>query len=258
MDSPEPSGIQDMKGRVALVTGGASGIGEAAIHRFSERGAAVVIVDFDAENGRRVLADIEAAGGEASFFEADLTDHEQAAAAVAHAVAVHGGLHMALNNAGIGGSLTSVEDYAIDEWRRVMAINIDAVFFSLRAELRHMLDHGGGAIVNMGSMFSVVGREIMPAYVTSKHAVLGLTRAAAIDCIKRGVRVNAVGPAVVRTPLLESSMDAEGIQKLADLNPSQRLGTPREVANLVAWLCSDEASFVNGAFYSLDGAYTAR
>jgi NAD(P)-dependent dehydrogenase (short-subunit alcohol dehydrogenase family) len=247
-----------MEGRVALVTGGGSGIGEAVVHRFAECGAAVVVVDVDASNGERVAGDVRAKGGTASFFEADLTDPAAAQAAVDHAVAEHGALHMAVNNAGIGGALVSTEDYEPDEWRRVLSVNLDAVFYCLRAELRHMLDNGGGAIVNTGSMFSVVARDAMPAYVASKHAVLGLTRAAAIDVCTRGVRVNSVGPAVIQTPLLERSLDAEASQALADLNPSRRHGTPREVANLMIWLCSDDASFANGGFYPVDGAFTAR
>lgn len=252
------SEVRDMLGRVALITGGGSGIGEAAAHRFSERGAAVVIVDRDAGGGNRVAGDLVAAGGSATFFEAELTDPEAAAAAVAHAVATFGGLHMAVNNAGVGGALASTEEYEIDEWRRVMAINVDAVFYCLRAELRHMLVNGGGAIVNTASIFSVVARDVMPAYTTSKHAVLGLTRAAAIDCVTRGVRVNCVGPAVIQTPLLEQALNEEESQALANLNPSLRHGKPREVANVMAWLCSEEASFVNGAFYAVDGAFTAR
>jgi NAD(P)-dependent dehydrogenase (short-subunit alcohol dehydrogenase family) len=252
------TGERTMDGRVALITGAGSGIGEAAAHRFGERGATVVVVDIDEENGRRVVGDLHAEGAEASFFGADVVDPDQAAAAVEHAVSEHGALNMAVNNAGIGGALASTEEYEVDEWRRVMAINVDAVFFCMRAELRHMLAHGGGAIVNTGSIFSLVARDMMPAYVTAKHAVLGMTRAAAIDCCTRGVRVNSVGPAVIQTPLLERSLDDEASQALADLNPTLRHGTPREVANVMAWLCSDEASFVNGALFPVDGAFTAR
>ena len=254
----ESSSGRKMTGRVALVTGGGSGIGEAALHRFAEEGATVVVVDVDGENAERVANDIQRAGGTASFFRAELTDPDQAQAAVDHAVKTHGGLHMAVNNAGIGGALVSTEDYDVEEWRRVMAVNVDAVYFCLRAELRHMLASGGGAIVNTGSMFSIVARDVMPAYVTSKHAVLGLTRAAAIDVCTRGVRVNSVGPAVIQTPLLENALNEEQSQALADLNPSRRHGKPREVANLMVWLCSDEASFANGGFYPIDGAFTAR
>jgi 2-dehydro-3-deoxy-L-rhamnonate dehydrogenase (NAD+) len=155
-------------------------------------------------------------------------------------------------------SLISSEEYPIDAWRQVIDINLSGVYYSLRAELRHMLANGGGSIVNMASMFSVVARDSMVAYVAAKHGVLGVTRAAAIDCAERGVRVNCVGPAVIRTPLLAASLDQAGADHLASLNPFQRLGEPEEVASLVAWLASDEASFVSGSFYAVDGAFTAR
>jgi NAD(P)-dependent dehydrogenase (short-subunit alcohol dehydrogenase family) len=245
-----------MNGRVALVTGGGSGIGEATAGRFADRGATVVVVDVDQAGGERVCGALTARGARASFVHADLTDPDSGERAVEHAVGRHGGLHVAFNCAGISGPLVSTEDFPIDAWRQVIDVNVNAVFYSLRAELRHMLANGGGAIVNMGSMFSVVGRDIYPAYVTAKHAVLGLTRAAAIDTAGRGVRINCVGPGVIDTALLRNTLTDEESQALADLNPSRRLGTTDEVADLVVWLCSDEASFVHGSFYAVDGGYT--
>ena len=140
----------------------------------------------------------------------------------------------------------------------MIAVDLDGVFFSIRAELRHMLGAGVGAIVNMASIYSAVGRPAMPGYVAAKHGVLGLTRVAALDCATRGVRVNCVGPATIRTPLLMASQDAAGAERLASGIPAKRLGEPDEVAAVVARLCSDEASFVNGAYYTVDGAFTAR
>ena len=241
-------------GKVALVTGGGSGIGEAVAQRIAGEGAALVVADVNADAADRVAAALP----RASAFSGDVRDPATCERAVEHAVEAYGGLDIAANIAGIGGPLISTEDYPVDDWRQVIAVNLDGVYFSMRAQLRHMLATGGGSIVNMASMFSVVARDSMVAYVASKHGVLGLTRAAAIDCATRGVRVNCVGPAVIRTPLLAAALDDEQSAALAALNPEARLGEPAEVASVVAWLMSDESSFVNGAFYAVDGAFTAR
>ena len=240
--------------KVALVTGGGSGIGEAIVHRMAAEGAHVVVMDVQAEAAERVAREVP----NGTPFVGDVTDPDASERAVGHAIDTFGGLHTAANVAGIGGPLISSEEYPIDDWRKVIDINLSGVYYSMRAQLRHMLAHGGGSIVNMASMFSVVARDSMVAYVAAKHGVLGLTRAAAIDCAERGVRVNCVGPAVIRTPLLAASLDQAGADHLASLNPFNRLGEPEEVAAVVVWLASDEASFVSGSFYAVDGAFTAR
>ncbi len=240
--------------KVALVTGGGSGIGEAIVHRMAAEGAHVVVMDVQAVAAERVASEVP----HGTPFVGDVTDPDVSERAVAHAIDTFGALHTAANVAGIGGPLISSEEYPIDDWRKVIDINLSGVYYSMRAQLRHMLAHDGGSIVNMASMFSVVARDSMVAYVAAKHGVLGVTRAAAIDCAERGVRVNCVGPAVIRTPLLAASLDQAGADHLASLNPFNRLGEPAEVAAVVVWLASDEASFVSGSFYAADGAFTAR
>ena len=239
--------------KVALVTGGASGIGEAVARRFHADGATVVIVDIDESAAARLADEL---GG--SYMVADLIDPAEPERAVAHALDSHGRLDMAANIAGIGGPLVPVQEYPVADWDRVIGVNLNAVYYCLRAELRHMTSARSGSVVNMGSMFSTVARDSMAAYVAAKHGVLGLTRAAALDVVAMGVRVNCVGPAVIDTPLLRAALDDAAVDQLSSLNPSNRLGTTDEVSSLVAWLCSNEASFVNGSFYSVDGGFTAR
>ena len=174
-------------GKAALVTGGGSGIGEAIVRRLAAEGASVVVMDVQAEAAERVAGEIPSG----SPFAGDVTDPEASERAVAHAVETFGGLHIAANIAGIGGPLISSEEYPIADWRKVIDVNLSGVYYSMRAELRHMLSAGAGSVVNMASMFSVVARDSMVAYVAAKHGVLGITRAAAIDCAGRGVASTA-------------------------------------------------------------------
>ena len=248
----------EFKDKVALVTGGGNGIGRATALGFAGRGAKVVIVDRDATGGEATAGIVRQKGGEALFVQADVTDAQSVQAYVKKAVDTYGRVDCFHNNAGIEGKVANIADYDEAMFDQIMAVNVRGVFLGLKYVLKQMLAQKGGAIVNTASTAGLMGSPGMNAYVASKHAVLGLTRAAAIDCATRGVRVNCVGPAVIRTPLLSAALNDEQAAALAGLNPEERLGEPGEVASVVTWLMSDEASFVNGAFYAVDGAFTAR
>jgi len=246
---------KDFDGRVGLITGGGSGLGRAAARLLAERGARLVIADVDETGGAATVADCEAAGSEARFVRTDVTTERDVEAAVAAAVETWGSLDVAINNAGINGPTKPVADYTLDEWNHVIAVNLNGIFLGLRHEIPQMLTQGGGAIVNTSSGAGLVGFAALPAYVASKHAVLGLTKAAALAYVREGVRINAVCPGSTRTPLLEGFMSqAPGMEEaMAQSAPIGRLARPEEIAEAMVWLCSDAASFVVGHAFSVDG-----
>jgi NAD(P)-dependent dehydrogenase (short-subunit alcohol dehydrogenase family) len=246
-----------LDGKVGLVTGGGSGIGEACASVLAGSGATVVVSDLAEHAANRVARDIVEDGGKATPATLDVGDPDAVQALIDSIVAEHGRLDFAVNNAGISGDTVPTGEYSIETWRRVIEINLNAVFYCCRYEIAAMLSNGGGAIVNMASILGSVGFGAAPAYVAAKHGVVGLTRAAALDHATAGIRVNAVGPGFIHTPLLAAAEDSVRAG-LAELHPIGRIGQPREVGELVAWLCSDAASFVTGAYYTLDGGYTAR
>jgi NAD(P)-dependent dehydrogenase (short-subunit alcohol dehydrogenase family) len=251
--------MSDMNGKVAVITGGASGIGLAAAELFTRRGASVIVADIDAVAGEQAVASLPE--GQASFIRTDVSQEADVQAMVQAAVERFGRLDYGVNNAGIGGAAALTAEYTLDDWRRVIDINLTAVWLCMKYELQQMLKNDGGAIVNVSSILSMVGFATAPAYVASKHGVNGLTKTAAVEYATNGIRVNTVSPGFIYTPMLANAGMAEGTElheQIAGLHPMQRMGTPEEAANLIVWACSDEASFVTGATLLVDGGYTAR
>ena len=244
-----------LEGKAALVTGGGSGLGRASAIALARAGATVTVADVDEQGGKETAALVfEETGGDADFVRADVTQADEVAAMVDKAVARWGRLDCALNNAGTTGASAPTADYTLDDWNRAIALNLTGVFLCLKYELPAMLERGG-AIVNMASGAGLVGFPGLPAYVASKHGVVGLTRAAALEYASQGVRVNAICPGSTRTPMLEGFMggDEQVERMMTRAVPLGRLGRPEEIADAVVWLCSDAASFVVGHALAVDG-----
>jgi NAD(P)-dependent dehydrogenase (short-subunit alcohol dehydrogenase family) len=251
---------QQFDGRVAIVTGAGSGIGRACAIAFANEGARVVAADVDTAGNEQTVAMIKGNGGEAIAVHCDVSISDDVQAMVRQTIATYGRLDYACNNAGVGGVSKPSGEYPEDEWRRVIAINLTGVWLCMRYQIPEILKNGG-SIVNISSILGHVGFANAPAYVAAKHGVVGLTKSAAIEYGTQGIRINAVCPAFIYTPLLEQAGITEGsdmYNHIAGLHPMKRMGRPEEVAGMVTWLCSDQASFVTGVPMLVDGGYVAQ
>jgi NAD(P)-dependent dehydrogenase (short-subunit alcohol dehydrogenase family) len=249
--------VADLDGKVALVTGAAKGIGRASALAFAAEGARVVVADVDDDGGTETVSLVRGAGGEATFVRADVADAGDVQAMVACAVDTYGGLDCAHNNAGVAGGGRPIAEFRDDEWQRVIGIMLTGVYLCMKHEIPRMLERGGGAIVNTASGAGLVGFPGQAAYVAAKHGVLGLTKVAALDYGARGIRVNAVCPGTVRTPMVDAAVRAmpELEEELVRLHPAGRIGEAADVANAAVWLCTDKAAFVLGHALAVDGGY---
>jgi len=246
-------------GKTALVTGAASGIGKAVAEQLAAEGAAVVVADLELDAAQAVVDELAAAGGRAAAFAGDVSDPAVVKASVDFAVQTFGGLDLAVNNAGIGGPQGALADYDDSDgfaaYHQLMGVNLHSVYYGMRYEIPELVKAGGGAIVNMSSILGLVAEPTAAPYTTAKHGVAGMTKAAGATYAAQGIRINSVHPGYIDTPLL-SALPPEYKQVLVAKHPAGRLGTAEEVANLVLFLLSDKASFINGTQHVVDGGYT--
>ncbi|MBK9938444.1 MAG: glucose 1-dehydrogenase [Chitinophagaceae bacterium] len=250
--------MKSLANKVAIVTGAGSGIGRAIAWQYADEGAKVVVADIDEIGGTQTVALIKKNNGDAIFIKSDSSSAADNQSLVEETVKHYGGLHIACNNAGIGGPLGVTGEYPIDGWNKVIGINLTGVFYGMHYQIPAMLESGEGSIVNVASILGQAGTKFSPAYVAAKHGVVGLTKAAALEYADKNIRINSVGPGYIVTPLLTKTLTDEQMKPLAGLHPIGRLGQPGEVAELVLWLSSPKASFVTGSYYPVDGGYLAQ
>jgi NAD(P)-dependent dehydrogenase (short-subunit alcohol dehydrogenase family) len=223
----------------------------------AHQGAKVAVLDQNIEAAERVTQQIKSSGGQANALRVDVSDEGQVSKAVDEVISQFGGLHIAVNNAGIGGDQAPTAEQTVAGWRKVLSVNLDGVFYCMRNEIPAMIKSGGGSIINMASILGQVGYANAAGYVAAKHGVVGLTKSAALEYGTKRIRVNSVGPGFIKTPLL-SAVPKEALEPIAQLHALKRLGESKEVATLVTFLASDEASFITGNYYAVDGGYLAQ
>jgi NAD(P)-dependent dehydrogenase (short-subunit alcohol dehydrogenase family) len=247
--------------KVVLITGASSGIGRATAVAFGKLGAKLLLADVNAEGGAQTVHDVQAVGGMAEYITCDVTRANEVDAMVKRAVEAFGGLHFAVNSAGIsgGGMLHPILEWSDEAFDQIMAVNVKGIWLCMKAQIPSIISSGGGAIVNLASVAGLIGAPGGAAYSASKHAVVGLTKTVAIEFARRGVRVNAVCPSFIETPMVTSLTDESGrmAERTATASPMKRLGQPHEVASAIVYLCSEGASFVNGTTFAIDGGLTA-
>ena len=247
--------------KVAVITGAASGIGLEAAKAFAHKGAAVVMSDVDEERLKESEKVVNMINEKTLSIKADISREKEVEQLIRFAVDAFGGIDIACNNAGVGGELSPTADYTVEEWDRVIGVNLRGQWLCMKYQIPEMLKRGGGAIVNVASILGKVGFANAPAYVAAKHGLVGLTKSAALEYSAKGVRVNAIAPAFIETPMLERAgltTDQDAKKQLVSMHPIGRLGQPEEVAHAIVWLSSDEASFVTGHTLLVDGGYTAQ
>jgi NAD(P)-dependent dehydrogenase (short-subunit alcohol dehydrogenase family) len=246
-----------LKDKVAVVSGAGSGIGRAIAIAYANEGAKVAVADINEENAKETVKMIQNQGGEAFAIKADSSKASDNKMLVEEIVARYGRLDVACNNAGMGGPAKPTGEYEPEEWDRVIALNLNGVFYACKYELEQMEKNGGGSIVNIASIHGQVAAPNSPAYTASKHAVVGLSKNIAVEYAQKGIRCNALGPGYIETPLLSANMDEASLKAIAGKSPINRLGTAQEVADLVVFLSSDKSSFTTGSYIISDGGYTA-
>ena len=242
-----------LEGKVSLITGGGSGIGKASALAFAREGSKVVVADVNVDGGEQTVRLIQD-----TFVKAEVSNSSDVSDMVSHAVQTYNRLDCAFNNAGVSGGPGRIHEYTEDNWSRVLDINLTGVWLCMKYEIIQMLNQDGGTIVNTASVMGLVGGSRSPAYAATKHGVVGLTRTGAVDYAQEGIRINAVCPGYIRTPMIEGILSDPGAEeRVVSRHPMHRLGTPEEIAEAVVWLCSDAASFVTGHAMTVDGGYVA-